>query len=63
LSDTPTPGQLAYEAYNAAYDTEMVWGDHGWFALPIMTQRAWEAAAQAVLAQCTPQEDPPCADA
>lgn len=62
MDDTKTPGQRAYAAYVTAVERQPV-------AAPITTamwvrllpgeQRAWEAAAQAVLAQCPPQEDTP----
>jgi ABC-type phosphate/phosphonate transport system substrate-binding protein len=48
-SETRTPGQIAYEAYHAAHDPAMLWGTSGWPALPLMTRRAWEAAAQAAI--------------
>jgi hypothetical protein len=61
MSDTPTPGQIAYEAFMraalaslAAQEAIMPWES----PLFLASERAcWEAAAQAVLAQCTPQED------
>jgi hypothetical protein len=50
----PTPGQVAYEAYWGAryYPTRRCWQD-----LRPAEQQRWEAAAAAVLAQCTPQEE------
>ena len=63
MSDTPTrtPGQIAYQAYwricapkvSAAMTAQI------WSALSPTTHAAWDAAAQAVLAQCTPQENAP----
>jgi hypothetical protein len=56
MSNTPTPGLAAYVGF---------WGSRGpnfrdeWPRLPLSTKARWEAAAQAVLAQCTPQEDAP----
>jgi hypothetical protein len=52
MPDTPTPGQLCYEAYwrsnapkiSAAMTAQI------WYALSSRTHEAWEAAAQAVLA-------------
>jgi hypothetical protein len=61
MIDTPTPGQLAYEAYTTAVAhafvapgiTERLWAHLG-----PAEQQCWEAAAQAVLARHnTPQED------
>lgn len=47
-SPTPTPGQLAYEAFDAAFPADrfvrLTWDEQA----PAV-QRAWEAAAQAVL--------------
>jgi hypothetical protein len=48
VSDTPTPGQIAYEAYQAAYDC-FVW-TLPWAQLQPHFRRVWEAAAQAVRA-------------
>lgn len=55
----PTPGQVAYAAYAAVLDPLAPWGTPGFAELPDIHQRAWEAAAAAVLAQCTRQEDTP----
>jgi len=59
MGDTPTPGQICYAAHVHTY---CVAGHPCWPAfadIPPLTQRAWENAAQAVLAQCTPKEDAP----
>jgi hypothetical protein len=56
---TPTPGQLAYEAFAA------FWLGYGfgpqthlpWLALTPEQRGAWDAAAQAVLAQGTLQPE------
>ena len=59
MGDTPTPGQICYAAHVHTY---CVAGHPCWPAfadIPPLTQRAWEAAAEAVLTQCTPQEDAP----
>lgn len=51
MSDTPTPGEVAYTAYRAVVlpsdwrVTLVPWAD-----LPGLHQAAWEAAAQAVQA-------------
>jgi hypothetical protein len=50
MSDTPTPGQVAYAAYAAGFPLRPVWA-----YLHPHTQAAWEAAAQAVRAG----QDPP----
>ena len=55
-TDTPpTPGQRAYEAYwpGLAQHSPYLVSDPpvAWDALPTVVQRAWEAAAQAVLRQ------------
>jgi len=58
MTDTPTPGQVAYAAYlttlrpNAALYAAALYAN-----LRQDEHRAWDAAAQAVLAQCTPQEE------
>jgi hypothetical protein len=58
MSETPTPGQVAYEAHARAWDRDMLCTP-AWACLPARHKDAWEAAAQAVLAHCTPQEDTP----
>jgi len=58
MSDTPTPGQIAYEAYCATLDH--TWTKPAWRHLAPEIHRAWDAAAQAVLAQWTPKEETPC---
>jgi len=50
---TPTPGQIAYEAYCESRDP---WWHPDFLHLPPQAQQCWEAAAHAVLEQCTPQE-------
>jgi len=65
---TPTPGQAAYEAYAAIMVPLAPWGTPDFVGLPALHQRAWEAAAQAVLdhAAFPPldlgarEEDTPC---
>ena len=55
MPDTPTPGQVNYEAYcrceygpsMARQEGPLTWG---WSLLLDSEQAAWEAAAQAVLA-------------
>jgi hypothetical protein len=56
MSDTPTPGQVAYAAFCTAADA---WFPPPWRTLLPDSQAVWEAAAQAVLQHCTPQEDTP----
>jgi hypothetical protein len=61
MRDTPTPGQIAYDAWWTTF------GDgrndppyaETYATLSPRAQQSWEAAAQAVLAQCTPPEDRP----
>lgn len=57
--DTKTPGQWAYEAY---YHTWLRQRHRRvmltWTALSAEDRHAWEAAAQAVLAQCVPPQEP-----
>jgi len=60
----PTPGQLAYAAYRqhfVAYrnHTDGTVMPEPWASLPLLVQMCWEVAADAVLAQCVPQETPP----
>jgi len=55
MPDTPTPGQVCYEAYLRTWPIP---GLRTWDEEPLVQQRAWEAAATAVLAQCTPQSLP-----
>lgn len=57
MPDTRTPGQICYEAYCESRDP---WAYTAFRLLTPAGKRHWEAAAQAVLAQCTPpQEDTP----
>jgi hypothetical protein len=54
--DTPTPGQICYEAHAHVWDPAMLCTPP-WRCLPPKHRAAWEAAAQAVLAQCPPQAE------
>lgn len=45
----PTPGEIAYAAFVACLAPRVPWDAHPWAELPPATQRAWEAAAEAVL--------------
>ena len=56
MPDTRTPGQIAYEAYLRCWNIP---GLRTWHEEPRGQQRAWEAAAQAVLAMQAPQEETP----
>jgi hypothetical protein len=59
MRDIPTPGQIAYEGYMRVHfgtGQAVAWG---YAMLEPHERDAWEAAAQAVRAQCTPQEDTP----
>lgn len=67
MAETPTAGQVAYEAYWHAAAPYM----HPWADVHPQNQAAWEAAAQAVLRQAgvlvldfdpdvQREEDPPC---
>ena len=47
MADTPTPGQIAYEAY---YRSHPFAECMDWTMLSHESHAAWEAAAQAVLA-------------
>jgi hypothetical protein len=53
--DTQTPGQIAYEAYLRTWNIP---GLRTWEDEPRVQQRAWEAAAQAVLAWQAQEEAP-----
>jgi hypothetical protein len=63
MSD-PTPGQIAYEAYLSTWPHTLLAGLRAWQDEPPIQQRAWEAAAQAVLAAQeaprVPEEPPFC---
>jgi len=49
MTDTPTPGQIAYEAYMRTLALGGVrHGPPTWRHLTVLHQEAWEAAAQAV---------------
>jgi len=59
MSDTPTTGQVAYAAYMAVLALSF---PMDFAALPVTYLRAWEAAAQAVLAmreEKEPSDTPP----
>lgn len=45
----PTPGQLAYAAFEAALPERRYFPAPGWNTVDASKQRAWEAAAEAVL--------------
>lgn len=51
----PTPGEVAYAAYAAVMVPLAPWGTPDFAQLPDIHQRAWEAAAQAVLTQALAQ--------
>jgi len=60
MAETPTPGQICYAAWemtlqqrgiSQAQTTQM------WQLMSTKEQAAWEAAAQAVLAQCRPPKE------
>lgn len=61
MTDTPTPGQVNYEAYCAvAPDVDPALPFVAWDELPPGDRHAWEAAAQAVLAwQAAQSEEAP----
>lgn len=48
MTDTPTPGQVCYQAYQTAYDC-FIW-TLPWGQLQPHFRHVWEVAAQAVLA-------------
>jgi hypothetical protein len=56
----PTPGQICYEGAWKVHQ-ELYPKAHRvpWRELHPAHKRGWEAAAQAVLAQCTPQKETP----
>ena len=56
MNDARSPGQVAYEAFWRTTGADF--NGVAWSMLPPLTQARWEAAAQAVLAQCTQQETP-----
>lgn len=56
MSDTRSPGQLCYEAYQAAYDC-FIW-TLPWAQLQPHFRRVWDAAAQAVLAWQAQEQAP-----
>ncbi len=49
MPDTPTPGQVAYEAYYADTDLALAHGLLPFDTLPAWQQARWERTAQAVL--------------
>jgi hypothetical protein len=58
MTDTRTPGEICYAAWHAIVIPALVPGyTEDWSQVSALEQRAWEAAAQAVLTQCTPQEE------
>jgi hypothetical protein len=59
MSDTKTPGNIAYEAYRAIIMPARGLPDGGlpWEWQNDHEQAAWEAAAQSVLAQWMPQQE------
>jgi hypothetical protein len=59
VSDTPTPGEIAYAAFWSACAQAFGADVDPWASIYPGTRAAWDAAAQAVLAQGTPQEDQP----
>lgn len=56
MNDARSPGQICYEGF---WRTTRPDFRDDWPLLPPSTQARWEAAAQAVLTQCTPQEESP----
>lgn len=57
MSETVTPGQLAYEAYWRVHQRDGLWHLPPAFAtLQDVTRQSWEAAAQAVRAAWQAQE-------
>jgi hypothetical protein len=55
MTDTPTPGEVAYAAYQRVHTEDGIRDGYvtlrcPFESMPEVTQRAWEAAAQAVLA-------------
>lgn len=55
MPDQPTPGQIAYEAYWQTWN-EGLPPQLSWEQIIPDNKRAWEAAAQAVLARATREE-------
>jgi hypothetical protein len=58
MPETPTPGEICYEAYAALLLQLAPWGTVDFAQLTAFHQRAWEAAAQAVLALKEKEETP-----
>jgi hypothetical protein len=58
MSKENTPGQIAYEGYEAALPERAYFPAVAWLDIHATHQRAWEAAAQAVLAQGAPRDEP-----
>lgn len=54
MSDTKTPGQVCYDGFWRTTHPDF---RDDWPTLPPSAKARWEAAAQAVLAQCTPREE------
>jgi hypothetical protein len=57
MPDTPTPGQTAYDAYCLVIFGERPDLSHTYDCLAARTQRAWEAAAEAVRAMREKEEE------
>jgi hypothetical protein len=49
MSDPPTPGQVAYEAYMAMLPERAYFPAAAWLGIGGAHRRAWEAAAQAAI--------------
>jgi len=58
MSKENTPGQVAYEAYQAKLPERAYFPAAAWLVLHPAYQRAWEAAAQAVLAMQEKEDAP-----
>jgi hypothetical protein len=59
MSETPTPGQVAYEGYMRVYFGTWQEVVRGYANLEPLEREAWDAAAQAVLTHHTQQETTP----
>lgn len=58
MSEPQSPGQVAYEAWRTMQPRAWLYERPlAWDSLASSTQRAWEAAAQAVLAMQQEQEE------
>jgi hypothetical protein len=59
MPDTPTPGEIAYEAYRlVVLPTAGRAHLPPWTHLPALSRAGWEAAAQAVMAMQEREETP-----